>query len=115
MDDFQDPTSKGPRVFVMNGKAGGVSINLDAADYMHVLDEMFPPEANEQLYRRIFRRSRVHRAYILLYRSKGTIDASIADDVASKLHAQLRVLDGRRGLNVVRTYTQYRPDGGQHV
>lgn len=107
MDDFQDPNSKGPRVFVMNGKAGGVSINLDAADYMHVLDEMFPPEANEQLYRRIFRRSRVHRAYVFLYRSTGTIDEKIADDVAVKLQGQLRILDGRRGLRVVRELVQY--------
>lgn len=98
----------GPRVFVMNGKAGGVSITLDVADEMHVLDEMFPPEANEQLYRRIFRRSRVHQARVIVYRATGTVDANISEDVAGKLHQQLKVLDGRRGRDIVRQYIRYR-------
>lgn len=106
MDAFQS-NAPGPRLFIMNGKAGGVSINLDAADYLHVLDEMFPPEANEQLYRRIFRRSRVHKARVLLYRSEDTIDQKIADDVAVKLAQQLKVLDGRRGRQVMRNLINY--------
>ena len=105
MDAFQ--ARGGPRVFVLNGKAGGVSITLDAADEMHQLDEMYPPEANEQLHRRIFRRSRVHKAHIIYYRSMGTIDENIAGSVGAKLHQQLKAMDGRRGRSVVRELVKY--------
>lgn len=98
----------GPRIFLMNSKAGGVSITLDAADEMHQMDEMYPPEANEQLHRRIFRRSRMHRAHIVYYRSEGTIDEAIADNVGAKLHQQLKTMDGRRGRDIIRKHIKYR-------
>jgi hypothetical protein len=92
----------------MNAKAGGVSITLDAADFLFQLDEMFPPEANEQLHRRIFRRSRVHAARVVYFRSEGTIDENVAGAVGATLAEQLKVLDGRRGLQVVREVIRYR-------
>jgi hypothetical protein len=88
-----------------------VSITLDAADFLFQLDEMFPPEANEQLHRRIFRRSRVHRARVVYFRSEQSIDTVIADDVAATLAEQLKVLDARRGLNTVREMLRTTPDG----
>lgn len=100
MNTFQ--SGEGPRLFIMNAKTGGVSINLDVADELHQIDEMYPPELNEQLHRRIFRRSRAHEARIYYYRSVGTIDEKVAGDVAEKLHEQLRALDGRRGRQIVR-------------
>jgi SNF2 family DNA or RNA helicase len=106
MDEFQ--AFGGPRIFVMNSRAGGVSINLDAADEMHQLDEMWPPEANEQLHRRIFRRSRVHRAVVYRYITEGTIEEAISGDLAVKLHAQLKVLDGRRGRDILREVLRYK-------
>lgn len=109
MDEFQD--EGGPNLFVMNGRAGGFSITLDAADFLFQLDEMFPPEANEQLHRRIFRRSRVHSARVVYFRSEDTIDERIADDVAATLAEQLKVLDKRRGLSVVRELLRTTADG----
>lgn len=99
----------GPQVFILNGKAGGVSITLDAADEMHVLDQMYPPEANEQLFWRIFRRGHIHEVFYYLYESEGTIDEKVSVTVAQGTEAQLRVLDGRRGLEVVRRLAKYQP------
>jgi SNF2 family DNA or RNA helicase len=109
MDAFQ--AKGGPRIFLMNAKAGGVSITLDAADWLFQLDEMFPPEANEQLHRRIFRRSRVHEARVVYFRSEDSIDTRIADDVAATLAEQLKVLDARRGLSTVRELLRTTSDG----
>ena len=107
METFQAPG--GPQVFILNGKAGGVSITLDAADEMHVLDQMYPPEANEQLFWRIFRRGHIHEVFYYLYESEGTIDEKVSVTVAAGTQQQLRVLDGRRGLEVVRTLAKYEP------
>jgi SNF2 family DNA or RNA helicase len=106
MDAFQG--EGGPQVFLLNAKAGGVSITLDAADEMHELDEMYPPEANTQLFGRIFRRGRAHEVWYYIYRSVGTIDEKIGVGVASGAATQARLLDGRRGLTQVRELAQYR-------
>src|SRR5687768_16076187 len=91
-----------PRVFVVNSKAAGISINLDAADEMHMLDEAWNPEENEQMEDRIHRASRNHSVTILYYRTEGTIDYARAHSVEMKRRAQHMVLDGRRGLEYVR-------------
>jgi SNF2 family DNA or RNA helicase len=110
MHAFQtDPTVK---IFLINSQAGGVSITLDAADELHALDEMYPPEANTQFYGRIFRRGRVHHVFYYLYRSLGTIDEAIGTSVAEGHQHQARILDGRRGLEYVRELAQYNEDQG---
>lgn len=91
-----------PRVFVVNAKAAGISINLDSADEMHMLDEAWNPEENEQMEDRIHRASRNHQVTILYYRTEGTIDYARAHSVEMKRRAQHAVLDGRRGIEYVR-------------
>jgi SNF2 family DNA or RNA helicase len=110
MRAFQDPAINRQRVFLLNSQAGGVSITLDAADEMHQLDRMYPPEANTQLYGRIFRRGRVHEVFYYLYESMGTIDEQITAKTEAGHEAQLKVLDGRRGLEYVRTLATYNPE-----
>ena len=94
-------------VFLLNSQAGGVSITLDAADELHALDEMYPPEAMEQLFGRIFRRGCVHEVFFYLYRSVGTIDEQIGYNVAQGQQKQARLLDGRRGREYARTLAAY--------
>jgi len=106
MHMFQEDPN-GPTVFLLNGQAGGVSITLDAADAMFCLDEMYPPEANTQLYGRIFRRSRVHEVVYYLFRSIGTIEEKIGYNVGEGHARQIRALDGRRGLAYARTLARY--------
>lgn len=106
MASFQEPG--GPRVFLLNSKAGGVSVTLDAADEVHCLDEMWDPGDNEQLEDRAHRASRNHSVSIYRYRTEGTIDEAIAADVEAKRFDQFLTLDGRRGLDYARSLVVYR-------
>jgi SNF2 family DNA or RNA helicase len=108
MEAFQG-TAPGYNIFLLNSQAGGVSITLDAADELHELDEMFPPEANEQLFGRIFRRGRVHEVFFYLYRSEGTIDEVNGEKIMAGQQKQARLMDGRRGLEYVRQLAKYNP------
>jgi SNF2 family DNA or RNA helicase len=110
MATFQAPG--GPQVFLLNAKAGGVSVTLDAADEVHMLDELWDPGDNVQVEDRIHRRSRGKdrdAARIYLYRTEGTIDTAIGETVEERRAAQHAVLDGRRGMDYVRQVVQYRP------
>jgi SNF2 family DNA or RNA helicase len=102
---------KRPRLFLLNSQAGGVSITLDAAEELHQLDRMYPPEANTQLYGRIFRRGRAHQVFLYLYEAMGTIDEEITANTEEGHEEQMKVLDGRRGKEYVRELAQYRPEG----
>lgn len=106
MDQFQG--EGGPRVFLLNAKAGGVSITLDAADEVHCLDELWNPEDQEQLEDRAHRASRIHQVTIYHYRSEDTIDERIAEDVEAKRVQQHNVLDGRRGIEYARSMIRMR-------
>lgn len=97
-----DHTPACPRVMLINTVAAGISINLDAADEMHLLDERWNPEENEQVEDRIHRASRNHKVFIYYYRTEGTIDYSKAHSVEMKRRAQHAVLDGSRGIEYVR-------------
>jgi SNF2 family DNA or RNA helicase len=91
------------RVLLLNATAGGVSITLDAADEMHIMDELPDPGANQQLEDRLHRASRNHSVTIFYYRTEGTIDYKKAHDVEFRRQAQHAVLDGSRGVEYVRT------------
>jgi SNF2 family DNA or RNA helicase len=95
--------SGGPeRVMLVNVKAGGVSINLDAADEMHMMDEDPDPGVNQQMEDRIHRASREHKVVIYYYRTEGTVDYLAAHSVEYRRRLQHAVLDGRRGMNDLR-------------
>jgi len=106
MEAFQN--EGGHRVFLLNAKAGGVSVTLDAADEMFCLDEVYNPEDQEQLEDRIHRASRNHPVTIYHFRSEGTIDEQIATNVEGKRQAQHAIMDGRRGLEYARELIRYR-------
>lgn len=94
------------RVMLVNVKAGGVSINLDAADEMHMMDEDPDPGVNEQMEDRIHRASRDHQVVIYYYRTKGTVDYEAAHKVEVRRQLQHAVMDGRRGLEDKRAVEQ---------
>lgn len=102
METWQATTVDTLRVLVVSSKAAGISITLDSADEMHIMDEMWNPEENEQLEDRIHRASRMHHVRILYYRSEGTIDYAKAHSVEMKRRAQHAVLDGSRGAAYIR-------------
>lgn len=74
---FQD-TNDGLRFVVINRKAGGESITLDAADYMIVMDPPWISDDDEQLTARIHRVSRIHQVTVYRLISTGTVEEWIA-------------------------------------
>ena len=78
--------------------AGGVSLTLDAADTVHMLDSMWSPDEGEQAEDRAHRASRVHNVTIYQYHSVGTIDQYRAQVAAEKAFEHKRILDIRRQI-----------------
>jgi SNF2 family DNA or RNA helicase len=92
---FQEGTTQ---VLCIVTTAGGVSLTLDAADTVHMLDDMWSPDEIEQAEDRAHRASRVHQVTVYQYRSIGTIDAYRASTAAEKAVEHKRILDVRRQL-----------------
>ena len=89
----------GPRVMLMNTKAGGVSITLDAyCSELVIIDETWVPDDQEQLEDRIHRVSRIHQVTIYRLTTVGTIDERIREITDQKEFIQKTLLDGRRGV-----------------
>ena len=87
------------RVFLINTNAGGVSITLDAADDIVVMDETWVPDEQEQLEDRVHRASNVlHQVDVWYVRTKDTIEEAIAKTNEDKAKNNHVVLDARRGL-----------------
>jgi len=82
------------RVMVINTDAGGVSITLDKADSVHVLDEKWNPDDQEQLEDRVHRASRIHQVTCYYYRTTGTVEEYIHAVTQGKRRVNARLLDG---------------------
>jgi SNF2 family DNA or RNA helicase len=87
------------RVMLINTNAGGVSITLDAADDIVIMDETWVPDDQEQVEDRVHRASNVtHQVDVWYVRTKGTIEEGIAETNRVKGEANHVVLDAQRGL-----------------
>jgi len=86
----------GPRVVCMTTTAGGVAITLDKADTVHILDETWNPDDQEQLEDRIHRISRVHQVTCYYYRSRNSVEEYIQNTTADKSKLNDIVLDVHR-------------------
>ncbi len=82
-----------PEVFLINTKAGGVGITLDAADDMVVVDSTHNVDDQVQLEDRIHRISRIHQVSIWNLASKGTIDQQILKATRQTGRSLKRILD----------------------
>jgi SNF2 family DNA or RNA helicase len=101
VDDFQSeaPTK---RVFLLNTKAGGVAITLDAADDLVILDETYVPDDQEQVEDRIHRTSRMHNVTIHYLRTLDSIEEEIAWVTAAREDVAHYLLDKSRGIQTAR-------------
>lgn len=94
MDGKRKPTD--PRVIVMTTTAGGVAITLDLVENVHIMDETWVPDDQEQLADRAVNTSRMHQIGVYVYRSKGTIEQHIMDTNIDKREINRQILDLRR-------------------
>jgi len=97
VESFESDEEGSLNVLLLNTKAGGSSITLDAADIMIIDDETFVDDEQQQLEGRIDNREPerkiVPRSYYYL-RSLGTIEEGIAVGNAEAKAAGKRILDG---------------------
>lgn len=100
-DRWQQPG--GPRVFLLNTAAGGVSLTLDAADDLVFLDETWIPDEQEQVEDRIHRVSRLHNVTIHYLRTLGTIEENIALTTGSRERLTKMLIDGQRGVSFAKS------------
>lgn len=98
----QFQSEEGPQVMLLNTIAGGVSLTLDRADDLVILDETFTPDDQTQVEDRIHRVSRVHNVNIHYVRSLGTVEEDIALKTFHKDTLQKDILDGQRGIDIAR-------------
>lgn len=92
-------TTKTVRVFLINTMAGGVSITLDAADDVVIMDETWIPDEQLQVEDRVHRASNVkHQVHVWYVRAEDTIEEMIAEANFAKAENNFVMLDKRRGL-----------------
>jgi SNF2 family DNA or RNA helicase len=85
-----------PRVIVMTTTAGGVAITLDLVENVHIFDETWVPDDQEQLADRAVNTSRLHQIGVYVYRSLGTVEQHIMDTNVDKRDINKKILDLRR-------------------
>ena len=90
------------RLFLLNAKAGGVAVTLDAADDLVLMDESTIPDEREQVEDRLHRASRIHQVTIHQLRTLGTVEEEVAWLAAAREDVQKYILDGSRGVDVAR-------------
>ena len=95
-------SSDGYGVFLLNTKAGGVSLTLDAADDVVICDQTWIPDDQLQIENRAYRISRYHHINIWYLASLNTIDEDVAILNNERQGAIFSVLDKQRGVSLVK-------------
>lgn len=104
--DFQrghlDDGSPAPDVFMLNTKAGGTSLTLDAADDVIIMDSTWNHDDQEQVEDRAHRLSRMHNVTIWNLASTNSIDESLLRNTWRMDDSIKKILDGERGIDFAR-------------
>jgi SNF2 family DNA or RNA helicase len=95
VEEFRDPDSKIDAV-ILNSKAGGEAITLDAADDLIFIDMPWTSDEAKQVEARIHRVSRIHNVTVYRLLMNGTVDAWIA----SLNEDQRRILEAASPQNL---------------
>lgn len=88
-------------VFLLNTIAGGVSLTLDAADDIVLIDSTFNSDDQVQVEDRCHRISRMHHVTVWNLASQDTIDESILRETYKTGLSLKRILDGPGGLRKI--------------
>ncbi len=89
---FQDP--KGPPVFLLSLKAGGVGLNLTAADYVFILDPWWNPATEAQAADRAHRIGQTKPVMIYRLIAENTIEERVLELQAAKKQLAENLLEG---------------------
>lgn len=98
INKFKDMDNEDPYVIVMTTQTGGVSLNLGEANSIHILDESWNPDDDEQLEDRGDRGERDTPLVCVYYRTEGTIQEYVAEVAEGKKLTNANVLDVYRQI-----------------
>ncbi len=95
-------SGSGPRIMMLNVKAGGTAITLDTADRMIFISETRIPDQQKQAEDRIHRVSNPRHCMYYYLRSLDTVDVGTALINQEAIADTHRLLDQRRGVDYMR-------------
>jgi superfamily II DNA or RNA helicase len=91
IDRFQ--SKKGAGIFLISLKAGGVGINLTAADYVMHLDPWWNPAIESQATDRVHRMGQKNKVFVYKFIAEGTIEEKIQDLQGQKKQLLAQIID----------------------
>jgi superfamily II DNA or RNA helicase len=86
-------TSPSERVLLLNYQAGGVGLNLQAAQYVYLFDRWWNPAVEDQAVKRAHRIGQRERVIVRRFLTKNTIEERIAQKLNEKRRLFRQVLD----------------------
>ncbi|MEW9701684.1 DEAD/DEAH box helicase [Paenibacillus sp. SI8] len=97
IDTFQSSEASSPGIFVLSLKAGGVGLNLTAANHVFHFDRWWNPAVENQATDRAYRMGQTRNVQVHKYISLGTLEERIDEMLESKMSLSENVISTSEG------------------
>ena len=95
---FQDTCADSPKVFILSLKAGGLGLNLTAANQVIHFDQWWNPAVEDQATDRAFRIGQKRNVQVRKFICRGTLEERIAEMLKSKKHLADQIVNSAQNI-----------------